>query len=419
MNTVSSITLTILLLLIFLIPNKKLIAPFLYGIFLLPLAAKFQLGILDFNQIRILSLVVILKHLSCRLPYGFNKIDFAVTGLGISLIITSILRDSPTAGPLFTMGLVCQVCGSYFALRFLLLDAASVKAATKALSNIFAVIAIGMVVEKFSSYNIFYDILDLSHSSGKRNEVIRAQGPFTHPILAGTTAALTLLFFYGFRDGKKYIFIIGILSSIVIILCSSSSGAIIALLLTYASLFFWNHQRLLKKCLGIFLVLYFAAGVYYDGPAYYQLTRLDFTGGSTGWHRARLLESFFQHFNEWWFIGTDYTRHWMAVGLSSNPNHVDLTNHLIFFAVQGGIISLLFILYILISSLRQVYKLFRSTSSTSSRHNLWILGSSIIITSIMSFSVFFLDQSGVTFWLPFAALPSVSHLVIRDYNTKV
>jgi len=82
-------------------------------------------------------------------------------------------------------------------------------------------------------------------------------------------------------------------------------------------------------------------------PPYYLMARVDLSGGSTGWHRARLIESSMEHLGEWWFAGTDYTRHWMPTGVYFSPNHVDITNHYLAMGVLGGL-PLLFLFVLLL-----------------------------------------------------------------------
>ena len=72
-------------------------------------------------------------------------------------------------------------------------------------------------------------------------------------------------------------------------------------------------------------------------PAYYIIARADIIGGSTGWHRAALIDSAIRHLNEWWLIGTDYTRNWMVTGVSWSADNTDITNHYLYLGVLGGL----------------------------------------------------------------------------------
>jgi hypothetical protein len=49
-------------------------------------------------------------------------------------------------------------------------------------------------------------------------------------------------------------------------------------------------------------------------PVYFLIARIDITGGSTGYYRAALIQAAIRHFNEWWLIGTDYTKDWLLGG---------------------------------------------------------------------------------------------------------
>src|SRR5207253_439216 len=74
-----------------------------------------------------------------------------------------------------------------------------------------------------------------------------------------------------------------------------------------------------------------------NDPVYFLMARIDFTGSSTGWFRAQLIRSSIQHLDEWWAVGTDYTRHWMPSGIYANEIHTDITNHFLEMGVWGGL----------------------------------------------------------------------------------
>jgi hypothetical protein len=110
------------------------------------------------------------------------------------------------------------------------------------------------------------------------------------------------------------------------------------------ALLLWPYRHLMKTIRRATVLCYIVAELVMKAPAYYVLAHIDLTGSSTGWHRARLIESTIEHFDEWWLGGTDYTRHWMPTGVSWSENHTDITNHYIQMGVIGGFpLMLLFI----------------------------------------------------------------------------
>ena len=132
-------------------------------------------------------------------------------------------------------------------------------------------------------------------------------------------------------------------------------------------------------------------------PPYYLISRIDLTGGSTGWHRSRLIESSLRHLDEWWIAGTDHTRHWMATGVTWSADHTDLTNHYIALGVYGGLPLLLSFLAVLAVSFRHVGRELRSGRSGLAAWVPWTFGCALFAIAVTSVSISYFDQS--VLWL--------------------
>jgi len=143
-------------------------------------------------------------------------------------------------------------------------------------------------------------------------------------------------------------------------------------------------------------------------PAYYIIARIDITGGSTGWHRAKLIDSAIEHLHEWWLFGTDYTRHWMPTGVSWSPDHTDITNHYIHMGVLGGLPLMgLFIL--------QLWRGFKYVSNVALGHPskdvrflAWALGSALFAHSVTCVGVSYFGQSFLFLYLNLAMIGSIA-----------
>jgi len=152
-------------------------------------------------------------------------------------------------------------------------------------------------------------------------------------------------------------------------------------------------------------------------PAYYLLARIDLTGGSTGWHRARLIESAISHLNEWWFAGTDYTRHWMPTGVSWSPNHTDITNHYLMMGVLSGLPLLILFVLIIVRGFYCVGAVVNMDSGLSlkDRKMVWALGASLFAHAATCISVSYFDQTFVFLYLNLAIIGSIYSL---EYSQK-
>lgn len=148
------------------------------------------------------------------------------------------------------------------------------------------------------------------------------------------------------------------------------------------------------------------------GP-WYIMASLDLVGGSTGWHRAKLIDQGFTYFGDWWLWGTDYTRHWMATGVSWSSDHVDMTNYYLHLGVVGGVMLPLAIIIAMIYCLRNLY-LGMDLASPENQLLMWFWGAMICTHAVSFVSISYFDQMFVFFYLSLAAVPGLLEGVQRE-----
>ncbi len=127
---------------------------------------------------------------------------------------------------------------------------------------------------------------------------------------------------------------------------------------------------------------------------------MDFVGGSTGWHRAYLIDMAVQHLDEWWMFGSDSTRHWMPYGLLAVPEHCDLTNYYIHLGVMAGMPVVITLIAIQWKSFRIIGQRMSELRKSNSPDEfwLWCLGSALFAHAITFLSISYFDQIYVFFW---------------------
>ncbi len=241
------------------------------------------------------------------------------------------------------------------------------------------------------------------------NGHFRAQGAFGHAILAGTVGGVSLPMGVYFWRRDRVLALTGIVATLAIVFASGSSGPIMATLSVSVALALWKvrgHLAAIRwAAVGVFVALSFIM----KDPPYFLLARIDITGGSTGYFRARLIESTIQHFNEWWLAGTDYTRHWMASGILANGDHTDMTNYFIQMGVWGGLLQMLLFMGLLYIAFVRIGKALKVNKEAPAEQQflIWTLGSILFghVTTFVSISYF--DQTVVYLYLTLACIGSL------------
>jgi hypothetical protein len=279
-----------------------------------------------------------------------------------------------------------------------------------------------MLLEKTTGKNLFailgaggIEAVDFRHGH------FRARGPFAHAIFAGVVGATCFpMALYLWKSHRKHAWA-GLFSTGMIIITSTSSGPIMMLLFILFGLAIWKIRTHLNTLRWLSVTAVFFLNAVMKDPVYFLMARIDISGGSTGWHRARLIQSSFEHLNEWWFAGTDYTRHWMPTGIPANSIHTDITNHLIAMGVMGGLPLMMLWIMVLVAAFGTVGRALRENADASTGHQflIWLLGAILFGHVCNSFSISLYDQSVVFFYLILAGIGAVhSAKSFKDVKAK-
>ncbi|MDX2187619.1 MAG: hypothetical protein SFV32_11850 [Opitutaceae bacterium] len=267
-----------------------------------------------------------------------------------------------------------------------------------------------MTIEKATQRNLYSVFGSGKEFAMMREGKVRAQGPFRHPILAGCAGATALpfaLYTYGYLSRLQGV--AGIASCLMVVFACSSSGPLAAFAVSLFAAFFWPHRIHLKKLLWFSVFFGLAYWVIKGRGPWFLMASIDLVGGSTGWHRAQLIDQGFNYLDEWWLWGTDYTRHWMATGVSWSPDHVDMTNYFLHLGTMVGLLPILLLMYLIglafrngLACVKAVYPVSRGDAFL-----VWC-GLGALAAHVISFaSISYFDQMYALFFLLLASLLTI------------
>jgi len=371
------------------------------------LISAFHVGTIEFlgelSLPRLLVLVGIGRAvMTGNFRFSFsNMVDRCAVLFAVAALATAGAHDTDHNFYVSNLGLILNVCGSYLYGRAYLQGFAWWRYFAR-ISVIVAVpLALLMIYEVTSGRNP-YSVLGVNTGGVSiRDGEIRARGPFRHAILGGTAGAVLLPLCLILWREQRVLGLVGIAASLTIVLTSTSSGPIAAALAAGGFVWCWRkreHVPNLKWAVPLGII---ALSLYMDRPFYYIIDSIDFTGGSTGWHRARLIEMGVEHLDEWWLAGTDFTRHWMPTGVSWNPDHTDITNYYLHLGVIGGLPLMLCLVGMIWFSFRTLFRFIPLDSDAQQPWSfaLWCLGCSLAAHALSFISISYFDQMYVLFYL--------------------
>jgi hypothetical protein len=393
--------------LILLLPRKQIIWPFLLSSFLIPLGQSILIGGLHFFVIRIIILTVAVRMFASWFmsPEGIfgnrlGTLDIVFLAWASCRALAGVLVFSFNSGALvYQGGFLLDAIGGFFVLRYLICDDEDIYRTIRVFATISLVIACCMLFEKVHQLNVFGLLGGVRIVPEMRGGSVRAEGPFEHELLAGTFGATILpLFFLLWRQGKSRILaVLGMSAATVMVITSHSSTSVMAYAAALLAVCAWplrRHMRLLRW--GFVLVL-ICLHLVMKAPVWFLIARIDIVGGSSGYHRAMLVNDFITHFRDWWLVGTTDNARWGATMW-------DLCNQYVAEGQYGGLATFLCFLALIYICFSRIGIARKSVEGDRNKEwYFWILGATLFSHVVGFLGISYFDQTRVS-WFALLAI---------------
>ena len=382
----------------------------------LPLGQQIVIFGLHFQFFRILIVIGFVRLVSRGETRGFsfNGVDKLFVAWALVATVCGALRDPDSIMGINCLGGAFNAFGTYFLIRVLIKDPAEALEHLRFLAVAVIVVALAMSWEYVLHRNLFAVFGGVLEFPEMRDNRFRCQGPFEHPILAGTFGAtlFPLLMGLWFRGGhNRRLAFLGISAcAFISMVAAASSGAALTCLTGATGFALWTMRTQMRYVrLGMVLIVA-ALSLVMKAPVWYIIARVSDLVGGTGWHRAYLIDQAVKYFGEWWLIGSSVTAHWASAGqvLAVDPRNMDITNDYIAQGLHGGVLGLGLFLAIIVSCFKIVGRVWRmGADSPFGPKLMWAFGVTLACHCTAFISISYYDQMQVFwFWLlaVFAAL---------------
>jgi hypothetical protein len=362
-----------------------------------------QIG--GFSCARIIIVVGVARALASGLLElrQLNALDKLMIAFSAIMMISALGHDWIFGNPfVFRIGLLLNIVGTYLYARAYLTGVEAMETLQRCLLVALIPFAMLMAFERTTGKNPYSAIGAKRDVTLFRMGKNRAQGPFGTPILAGTVGASAVPILLPLWRRRRLATVAGLGASATIILASASSGPISTMLVAGGLIGLWyvrEHMKLILigTALGL-VMLHFIK----ERPVWYLMALMDFVGGSTGWHRAYLIDVGMERIGEWWLVGTDYTGHWMPYSLGTNVPGIakaDLTNYYLHLGVIAGLPLVLCLFCIQWNCFRRISTALRHSAGSPNEFELWCIGAAMGAHAVTFLSISYYDQMFVFFWL--------------------
>jgi len=398
-------------------PRHKALAAFLAAAILIPVDQVLLLGGMHFPMLRVLLLFGFVRMLkekfySKRRVFsgGMNKIDAAVILLSLVTAINAVLLFPEMASAINQAGILFTVFGIYFLLRSLIREEQDITHAIRTLAGIAAIVAAIMTYEFATGHNP-YALLGGARASFyanlvQRDDRFRAQAGFSHSLLAGTFGAVLMpLFLALWWKGKEHraIVALGIVSSTLIMLTANGSTPVLAYAAGVLGLCLWPLRDRMRAIRWSIVGTLVALHLVMKAPVWHLISRIDISGGSSGYHRYMLIDQCIRHFGDWWLIGVKDTSVW-------GWDMWDTANQYVGLCDGSGLLPFLLFLAILVYGFRFLGKA-RRRFQKDHRAALfvWAIGAALFANVVAFFGISYWDQTQVV-WYGLLAMISTAAL---------
>lgn len=396
--------------LILLLPRKYVIIPLLVPTLLLPARDAILVAGAHVFVFRIILLFGWIRLASIRLrsqtglsPCRLNSVDAAFSLWAVFHALAFILLYMQSAAVINQFGFLWDVFACYFLLRFLMQGEQDINKAITCFAVLAVIVAICMVNEQLTRQNVFGLLGGVRSVPEIREGRIRSQAVFQHPILAGTFGATLLpLFLWLWKSGKsKFAAILGVMSSIVMAVTSACSTPVMSLGAGVLAICLWPFRKQMRVFRWGIVIALIALHLVMKAPVWFLISHIELVGGSSGYHRAMLVNQFIRNFGDWWLLGTNANQNW--------GDHMwDTSNQYVEEGETGGLLALIFFIAMISRCFGRIGTARKSVEEEADRRKewfLWLLGAALLGHTVAFLGISYFDQTRVA-W--FAVLAMIS-----------
>ncbi len=394
------------------VPRRYALLPIIALVCYMTMGMRFVIGGLNFTMLRIVLLfgwarLVMRGELK---SFKLNPIDKTIIAWILVSIVTYTLLWGDYESFKYKLGGAYTVLGFYFMFRFLLRDKEDVVWTLKIFAVLVLPLAGAMVLEKMTGRDPFGVFGGVPPITTIRDGALRCEGPFGHPILAGTFGATMMPLFVGlwwYQERKRFFVVLAMVAAAIITITSASSGPLLTFVLGLVGLSLWPLRLRMRQLRWGIVAGIAALQMVMKAPFWFLLGKIDIVQGSTGYHRALLIDRAIANLPGWWLIGTKSTWAW-----ASEDDHLfDVTNAYIQNGADGGLITMILFTAVIVLSFKAVGRTVLSNDGHEPKKDtllLWALGATLFAHAATFISISYFDQNFVNWYLLLAMISTIA-----------
>jgi hypothetical protein len=415
LHPVVAVGMLIAIVLLLILPRRKMIEPFLLAFFTISVRQVLVVGGVHLTMHQILILTVLTRMAAFRsssekkFAGGFNSLDTVVVLWSLSALIIFCLQFMEAQAWIRGVATLVESLGGYLAARFLIPDREAIRRTIKVLAAICVIQGVCMVSEQFTYQNVFSFIGAWPPTI--REGHVRSEGALGN-LWAGAFAGISIpLFFWLWTERRSRVAAYGGLAgATAIVFATHASTSWMAYGGSLGGLGLWFLRRYMRLVrLGVVAMLV-GLHLVMHGPVWSLIEKVDLTGGSSSYHRYMLVDNCIRHFGDWWLLGYKNYGSW-------GFDMWDLCNQFVVNALTGGLVTLVLYITIFKRGFRAIgIARKRVEGNQAQEWLLWCLGSALFANIVASFGI---NYSVHLMMFVFILLVCISVATLEEKQTTV
>ena len=411
------------IILIFCVRRRYVIVPFLGTIFLTPSGQQILIAGAHVFVSRFLILAVLLKvwldkreKTKLVLASGWSRLDSFFSLAVLCHAVAFIVLNAEMSAFINQVGVIWDYLGCYIVLRILIRDDADIDLTIKCLAVVALICAGCMVQEQITGQNIFGILGGVRLVDEVRNGHVRSEAVFQHAILAGCFGATVApLFILLWKTGKsRFLGILGFASAGVMAVTTFCSTPVLAFVSGLCGIGMWPLRKVTRAMRWGAVIALISLSLVMNAPVWFLIAHLGVMEGSSTAHRAELVNTFIEHFSEWWLFGTKDNGDW-------GYEMFDTSNTYVSEGVNGGLFALTFLIMTISTAFGRVGSARKSVErriGNKAEWRFWLLGTAVLANATAFFGISYFDQTKVQ-WFALLAMISAATSVYGQGESEL
>jgi hypothetical protein len=187
------------------------------------------------------------------------------------------------------------------------------------------------------------------------------------------------------------------------VIASHSSTPMLAYGAGLFAISLWPLRRNMRLIRWGSVLALVALNLVMKAPVWFLIQRMDVVGGSSGYHRASLVDGFIRHFSDWWLFGTTENARW-------GYNMWDLCNQFVAEGQVGGLVTFVAFIAMICICFSRIGAARKAVALEFDNHGkpvggdlqkewfFWLLGATLFSHVVAFFGISYFDQTRFS-WL--------------------